>query len=138
MNEFTNYKSGKYLIKWAQETYEEMNRLYKKKEWNGTIRRAQEVVELSLKAVLKTLGIDYPKDHDVGKIFIEALKRKHIEANEKILAHIENISSKLANNRAPAFYFEKIYTKEQAKKARDDATTVLNFVTELFKVLKSK
>jgi len=35
------------------------------------VRLSQECVELSLKAVLKAVGIEYPKIHDVSDIFLE-------------------------------------------------------------------
>lgn len=31
------------------------------------LRRAQEYVELSLKAILRSIAIEYPRDHDVGE-----------------------------------------------------------------------
>ncbi|MGQ9723514.1 MAG: HEPN domain-containing protein [Candidatus Jordarchaeum sp.] len=34
-----------------------------------SVRRAQESVELALKAALRLLGLDYPKRHEVGGFF---------------------------------------------------------------------
>jgi HEPN domain-containing protein len=39
------------------------------------VRLSQECVELSLKAVLKAVGIEYPKIHDVSDILIDFVDR---------------------------------------------------------------
>jgi len=43
-----------------------------------TIRRAQECVELSLKAVLRGAAVEYPREHDVGGS-LEFVKEKFPE-----------------------------------------------------------
>jgi HEPN domain-containing protein len=45
-------------------------------DFNMTVRRAQEAVELALKGGLKMLGVDYPKVHDVAPVFSEQAQRK--------------------------------------------------------------
>lgn len=45
-------------------------------DFNMVVRRAQESVELTLKGALMILGIEYPKVHDVGKVFSEVVERK--------------------------------------------------------------
>ncbi|RLF20800.1 MAG: hypothetical protein DRN15_10290 [Thermoprotei archaeon] len=37
----------------------------------GTIRRAQEALELAVKALLRALSIEYPRAHDVSDVLIE-------------------------------------------------------------------
>jgi len=37
----------------------------------GAIRRSQEALELAVKALLRLMGIEYPKIHDVGDVLIE-------------------------------------------------------------------
>jgi len=39
------------------------------------VRLSQECVELSLKAALKTVGIDYPKVHDVSDVLADVSER---------------------------------------------------------------
>jgi HEPN domain-containing protein len=39
------------------------------------VRLSQECVELSLKAVLKAIGIEYPKIHDVSDILVDFVDR---------------------------------------------------------------
>jgi HEPN domain-containing protein len=39
--------------------------------WSDVVREAQELVELALKAMLREVGVDPPKWHDVGPILLE-------------------------------------------------------------------
>lgn len=55
-------------LKDAKEAFLESNYAY-------AVRLSQECVELSLKAVLKAVGIEYPKIHDVSDILVEVENR---------------------------------------------------------------
>jgi HEPN domain-containing protein len=46
-----------------------------RKDAPGTIRRSQEALELAAKACLRFLGIEYPKEHDVGDA-LEGIREK--------------------------------------------------------------
>jgi HEPN domain-containing protein len=98
------------------------------KDWNLTVRRSQEVVELSLKGALKALGIDFPKVHDVGMILSKGAREKGASLSEDTLARIQQVSKWLAEARAPAFYVERNYSKDDASKARRDALFVFRAV----------
>ena len=87
-----NFESGDRLIKDAEIYYKEMKMAFEEKRWNIVIRRAQEVVELSLKGILKIGCIDYPKIHNVAPLFVKFVKEKELEVDEKILEKIQNIS----------------------------------------------
>lgn len=131
----TNFIKGNRLFAEAERIFQDLDRLYKDGEWNLTIRRSQEVIELSLKALLRMMGVDYPKEHDVGKIFGDVVKQKGLETDAALLEEIKSISAWLTNERAPAFYYDKEYTEEKAKKAKEYADRVLNFGREFKKVL---
>ena len=45
-------------------------------DFNMVVRRAQDSVELTLTGALKIMGIEYPKVHDVGKVFSEVVQIK--------------------------------------------------------------
>ncbi|HEX3034368.1 MAG TPA: HEPN domain-containing protein [Thermodesulfobacteriota bacterium] len=79
----TNFELGIKLIEEAGEYLDEVKRAYKKGSWNIVVRRAQEVVELSLKGLLKVMGAEYPKVHDPAEFFISILERRQVELNEK-------------------------------------------------------
>jgi HEPN domain-containing protein len=103
----------------------------KEGEFNLAVRRAQEVVELTLKGALKILGVDYPKVHDVAPVFSDQLRQKHHIADPAVLQKIEEASLWLAQSRAPSFYFDREYKKDDAEQAVKDAAFVLHQVKEL-------
>ncbi|HSV31004.1 MAG TPA: HEPN domain-containing protein [Atribacteraceae bacterium] len=43
--------------------------------FSDVVREAQEIVELALKGILRTMGIDPPKQHDVGYLLLEYKER---------------------------------------------------------------
>ena len=104
---------------------------YRAGDFNLTVRRAQEVVELSLKGGLKILGVDYPKIHDVAPVFSKNAKTKIEKENAAVLQRIEQISKWLGLARAPSFYLEREYVEEDARKALKDSKFVLNSVREI-------
>ena len=74
--------------------------------WNISVRHAQEVVELAMKGVLCYLCIDYPKVHDAADLLVAALTARQLSLSKKEAADLRAVSSRLAEQRAPAFYFE--------------------------------
>jgi HEPN domain-containing protein len=132
-----NFETGEKLLEEAGECHGEMLRAFERSSWNMVIRRAQEVVDLSLKAVLKARGVEYPKKHDVGEVFKQACEEQKIEFIDEIdLDEVVRISSYLARERGPAFYMERIYGKEEAEKAKSDATRVIRLAKRLFELLR--
>lgn len=126
-----NFELGNKLLNEAEEYHEEMLRAYERKSWNIVVRRAQEVIELSLKGLLKMMGVEYPKEHDVGDVFERACQEKGIKVEIETLDRIKRTSSLLARERAPAFYMDRLYGPEQAKEAREGAEHVLGTAREL-------
>lgn len=126
-----NFEIGNGLIQRAWECLDEAGRALERKAWNMTIRRAQEAVELGLKGILKIVGFEYPKVHDIGRFFSEALAKRGIQVEGAILERIEDISSELASRRSPAFYMETIYTEDEAKKAEADARWIIKVIDKL-------
>ena len=98
------------------------------------VRRAQEVVELTLKGALKILGIDYPKVHDVGKVFEQTTKMKIVEFEEAVMRRIVRISARLAEDRGPSFYGEKTFRREEAEEAYFDSKFVFDEVVKILKI----
>jgi HEPN domain-containing protein len=91
-------------------------------------------VELTLKGALKTLGVDYPKIHDVAPVFSEQLRQKRNIDDPAVLQKIEEISLWLAESRAPSFYFDREYGEEDAEQALSDAAFVLSATKRLLGV----
>ena len=127
----TNYERGENLLNDAEIYYEEMQRMFEKGKWNIVVRRAQEVVELSLKGILKIMGIEFPKVHNVAPLFVTLLQEKGIELEKEVSDKILSISKILAKERAPAFYGEKVYLKEDAEKAQKGAKGILESINKI-------
>jgi len=90
-------------------------------DYPETVRYSQEAVELSLKAVLRIFGIEYPKVHDVGDILYINID-KYPEWFKSELDRIREISRELALKRAPAMYGIEISGKTPSELFdKDDA-----------------
>lgn len=102
----------------------------KKDDYSDVIREAQEIVELSQKAMLRQIGIDPPKWHDVGIIILEH-KDKFPEEIQGQLPEIAEISKWLRRERELAFYGDtdfipsEEYTEEDALRALQGAKRVV-------------
>lgn len=113
-----NFKSSESLLKDAERHYKQLLQAYEEKWWNIVIRRAQEVVELSLKGVLKMECTEYPKVHDIGPVFVKIMKEKNIDIEKETYKKIEEISDYLAKERGPSFYGEKDIPERMLKRQR--------------------
>jgi HEPN domain-containing protein len=130
-----NFESGKDLILTAKRIMErDLLKAWQDKDDNMVVRRAQEVVELTLKGALKILGVEYPKIHDVGKIFEQTAKRKIGGIGKEVMSRVVRISARLAEDRGPSFYGEKIFKREEAEEAYSDAKFVFNEVVRMLKI----
>lgn len=134
----TNFKSGERLLKEAKKIFKEIILAEKGRDFNLAIRRSQEVVELCLKGLLKMMAIDYPKVHDVGGVFEEAIEKRKIKIAKKTIKNILKISTELAKKRAPTFYYEEEYDQKEAKKAEKEAFWILKFAQKMTDQLTKK
>jgi HEPN domain-containing protein len=100
--------------------------LLEESAYSDVIREAQEIVELALKGMLRQIGIEPPKWHDVGPLILEYRTRFPGEVSsqaEKLAA----ISAWLRKEREFAFYGDidfiptERYSKADAQRAMDDA-----------------
>ena len=97
-----------------------------KEAFSDVVREAQEAVELMLKAILRQVGVEPPKWHDVGALLVanEVRLPSHLRSHVQRLAAI---SSWLRKERELAFYGDadflptEEYTMEQAAQALSDA-----------------
>ena len=78
------------------------------------VRQSQEAVELSLKAALRLIGIDFPKWHDMSEILLEE-KEKFPKNFQDNISKMANISASLAKKREPAMYGDEISTMPPSK-----------------------
>jgi HEPN domain-containing protein len=113
-----------------------MQGLYDKQRWNIVVRRAQEFVELSFKGILKMMGIEYPKVHNVAPLFVKLVQERGIKLEKDMVQKILITSEILAKERAPSFYSEKVYSKEDAEKAKDGAKEILEWINKIKNEIK--
>lgn len=107
-------------------------------DYPDVVRFSQEAVELSLKAALRSRGVEYPKEHDVGKILLDVAGAFPAWFNERARELME-ISSDLASKRAAAMYGleqgsrspEEIFGDADAVESLASARKVFDAVTKL-------
>jgi HEPN domain-containing protein len=112
--------------------------LFKKGAFSDVIREAQEIVELCLKGMLRFVGVEPPKIHDVSGLLLEHKDKfpKDISGHLKRLARI---SKKLRKERELAFYGDidfiptEEYTRADARGALEDSKFVVDTARRLMK-----
>lgn len=118
-----------YLIK-ALKRLKILDVLYAEEAYSDVVREAQEIVELALKGVLRQIGVEPPKQHDVGGLVVEFADRLP-EGVAKEARRLAQISKWLRKEREFAFYGDtdfiptEEYTSEDASRAINDARFVV-------------
>ena len=104
--------------------------LMEREAWSDVIRVAQELVELSLKGMLRMVGVDPPKWHDVGPVLLE--QQQLLPGALRVeVDRMAAISRWLRKERELAFYGDidfvptRAYGREEAERALLDARFVL-------------
>jgi HEPN domain-containing protein len=91
-----------YLAK-ARLPMEMLRLLAARQGWSDLVREAQELVELATKAMLRQVGIDPPRLHDVGPVLLAEATRFPAELGDR-LAWLAAESQWLRAQRELAFY----------------------------------
>jgi len=120
-----------------------LNSLTPKGSYPDVVRYSQECVELSLKAALRAVGVEYPKEHDVSRI-LRAVMERFPEWFRREIERLSEISRDLADKRAPSLYGietlgqtpSEIFDKDDAEKALSDAKYVFSIVGKLLSELQ--
>jgi len=130
----TNREAGEELVSAARRLFDrDVQNAWRDQDYNMVMRRAQEVVELALKGALRLLGVDYPREHDVGLLFVQQAKAKIPAVDQAALQQIGLISRRLVQARGPSFYLERRYGEVEARQALDDACFVLEAVERMMR-----
>lgn len=109
--------------------------LLQEKAFSDVVREAQEAVELALKGMLRQIGIEPPKVHDVGYLLIE-YESMFPESVRQDIEKLRDISRWLRKEREFAFYGEVDfipsleYKREDAERAIQDANFVVRTAKE--------
>ncbi len=135
----TNINLAMDYIKKAINRLDTLELYLSREDFSDVVREAQEAVELAQKAMLRQVGIDPPKWHDVGMIILEN-KDKFPEEIHKELYEISEISRWLRKERELAFYGDtdfipsEEYTKEDALRALRGAKKVIDIAKKVVPV----
>ena len=107
--------------------------LFDGESWADVVGESQEIVELTLKALLRVSGIDPPRIHDVSEVLLAERERLPVEIHPDLEA-LAAISRKLRRDRELAFYGAEdltpsgFYSQDDAEEARAEAARVLEVV----------
>jgi len=119
-----------YLIK-AQKRLKILVVLMDEAAYSDVVREAQEIVELALKGMLRQVGIEPPKWHDVGQMLEEYRDRFPGQAAAQV-ERLADISGWLRKEREFAFYGDidfiptEEYSQADALRATEDARFVVS------------
>lgn len=91
-----------YLVK-ATKRLKILPVLLAEQAFSDVVREAQEIVELALKGMLRQVGVEPPKWHDVGSILLEFDERFPPEVHQR-LHELAEISARLRKEREFSFY----------------------------------
>ena len=107
--------------------------LYEAESWADVVRESQEAVELALKGLLRSVGIDPPRVHDVADV-LEAERDRLPAALADDIDRLAAASRSLRRDRELAFYGAEdltpsdFYKEPDAAEARNDARFVVKSV----------
>ena len=110
--------------------------LYDEESYSDVVRESQELCELVLKAVLRLVGIEPPKIHDVGKILSEnaSLLPEALQAKVDLIARY---SFELRRDRELSFYGaldvdpDEDYTRADADQSLTRVDEILAWVSPI-------
>jgi len=113
-------------------------RAFREGAYAYTVRQSQECVELSLKAALRLVMVEYPKKHDVGGV-LERESNRFPSWFRDMLPEMAKASSSLAEKRSLAVYGdevagrgpESLFNEEDGRRALKSAETVYRMCRKL-------
>jgi HEPN domain-containing protein len=123
---------------WKAETrIDALEALFKRGNYSDVVREAQETVELALKGMLRAVGVEPPKFHDVGGLVLDHQDRFAEEVSRELTRAAE-ISKRLRKERELAFYGDidfiptEEYTADDARLALSDAKWIVELAQKAF------
>jgi HEPN domain-containing protein/predicted nucleotidyltransferase len=108
--------------------------LFEAESWSDVVGESQKVVELALKGLLRSCGVEAPRLHDVSDILL-AERSRLPESIHGELEALARISRDLRRDRELAFYGAEdltpsgFYKRHDAERAREGAERVVRVVT---------
>lgn len=108
--------------------------LFEAGSWADVVRESQEIVELALKGLLRSVGVDPPRIHDVSDVLVAERARLPSELAAE-LDTLTRASRQLRRDRELAFYGAEdltpsgFYSREDGERARDSARRTVELVS---------
>ena len=107
--------------------------LFDAASWPDVVRESQEIVELALKGLLRSCGVEPPRVHDVSRILLAETDRLPADLLCDV-GWLADTSRQLRRDRELAFYGAEdltpsdFYSRTDAAHARDSARRVVELV----------
>ncbi|MCX7680608.1 MAG: HEPN domain-containing protein [Anaerolineae bacterium] len=135
----TNEEMAQAYLEQALEILIEAESFYRRGVWNLVMRRAQEAVEMALKAALRGMGVEVPRTHDVG-LWLREYREKFPPGFAQDIDRLAAISRRLRREREVSFYGDEevgappqaIYTQTDAQEALEEAEWVVGRCRDLW------
>jgi HEPN domain-containing protein len=108
--------------------------------FSDVVREAQEIVELSLKGMLRQVGVEPPKWHDVGGFLLQFGDRFPAFEQDR-LRQLAEISTRLRKEREFSFYGDidfiptEQYSQEDARRAVAEAHVTVEAAAQIIPTL---
>ncbi|MEN3184522.1 MAG: HEPN domain-containing protein [Atribacterota bacterium] len=134
----TNVTLARSYLEKARKRLRVLDVLMEEEAYSDVVREAQEIVELALKGILRYIGIEPPKQHDVGGLILEYRDRIP-ESVQETVEELARISKWLRKEREFAFYGDVDfiptleYTWEDGERARNDARFVVSVAESIIR-----
>ena len=103
----TNEELARGLWRKAESRYRTVHEAIRQEDFAYAIRSAQECVELCLKALLISAGVDPPKWHDVGSVLLDHTQR-FPSLDRSLLEEMAFISRNLRGDRERSMYGDEM------------------------------
>ncbi|MEM0384220.1 MAG: HEPN domain-containing protein [Candidatus Caldarchaeum sp.] len=130
-------KIAKAYVRQAGDRLDDAKRALERGNYPYALRLSQECVELCLKAALKTIGVEYPKTHDVSDVLLEYRHRfpAWLAAEVEFLA---NASRSLAAKREISLYGgEEALLSPDDLVDRNDAEQAVEQASKTYELVRS-
>ncbi len=128
----TNLNLSRDHLTQAQARKDFLRIAFEKRLWAVVIRTSQEVVELSLKAALRFVGVEPPKWHDVGEVLLREQARFPSGFQNEI-PFLCKVSSKLRDYRELSLYGDsekdipasELFSERDADEAKEQSEKIV-------------
>ena len=126
-----------YLTK-AQKRVRVLPMLLAEEAYSDVVREAQEIVELALKGMLRQVGVEPPRWHDVGAL-LQEYRARFPDTVAGEIDRLSAISGWLRKEREFSFYGDidfiptERYSRGEAERALQDARTVVTAAQQVIR-----